>query len=98
MLTVRFINTVCNISPDALHHLVLVGVLAAVAELHQLPVDPLKVPHHVGYLNCPEMIKQLSLEFNGQAASSVMRQTGRVSAAAAALIQQTAHSLLQSGV
>ena len=72
MLTLRFINTVCNKSPDALHHLVLVGVLAAVAELHQLPVDPLKVPHHVGYLNCPEMIKQLSLEFNGQAAPSVI--------------------------
>ena len=41
----QIFNPDCNISPDELDCLVLVGVVPAVAELDQLLVGELKVPH-----------------------------------------------------
>ena len=61
----------CNISPDELYCLVFVGVVPAVAELDQLLVGELVVPHDAGHsfqligsttftasarVQCPELI------------------------------------------
>ena len=45
MLEPNIHNPDCNISPDELHCLVLVGVVPTVAELDQLLVRELVVPH-----------------------------------------------------
>ena len=54
-------NPDCNISPDELYCLVFVGVVPAVAELDQLLVSELVVPHDDGH----SLIRQLSLLARG---------------------------------
>ena len=56
----RNLNQDCNKSPDELDCLVLVVVVPAVAELDQLLVSELKVPHDA-VVNSFHLIRQLSL-------------------------------------
>ena len=56
-------NQDCNISPDELYCLVLVGVVPTVTELNQLLVGKLIVPHDGGHSF--QLIRQLSLLVRG---------------------------------
>ena len=56
-------NPDCNISPDELYCLVPIGVVPAVAELDQLLVGDLIVPHDAGHSF--QLIRQLSLLVRG---------------------------------
>ena len=56
-------NPDCNISPDELYCLVLVGVVPTVTELNQLLVGELIVPHDAGHSFL--LIRQLSLLVRG---------------------------------
>ena len=59
----QIFNPDCNISPDELDCLVLVGVVPAVAELDQLLVGELEVPHGAGHSF--HLMRQLSLLARG---------------------------------